>query len=101
MNAAAKASVNDIAAGQIKASKDSAKLIGAFTQWAEPSSKCDAHALVACLHKNGDHHAFDVPHSFEGACAQQTGCVWNDNSTYRHATEADAHRVKNAMQAIG
>jgi hypothetical protein len=99
MNRAAKASVNDMAVGQIKASKDSAHLVESFTKWAEPSSKCDAHAFLACLHKNGNAHAYEVYYNFEGACAKQSDCVWS-NTEY-HTTEADGYKTRKAMRQVG
>ena len=107
LNKAAKEMVNDIAAGQVKAVKNSAKLIGAFARWAEPGCECDADALVTCLQGEGVrggnvfnlHH--DRRHTLDSKCAKDTGCHlrhWRDNRPYKRAARHDEHKVMHAMK---
>lgn len=107
LNKAAKLMVNDIAAGQVKAVKDSAKLIGAFARWAEPECNCDAHALVTCLQGEGVKHGnpfnfhHDKRHTLKSKCAKDTGCHlkgWGKNRPYKKAVKHDEHKVDHAMK---
>jgi len=66
LNKAAKLMVNDIAAGQVAAVKNSAKLLGAYVRWIEPTSQCDAEALVTCLDTKGADKIASGMHCKEG-----------------------------------
>ena len=101
--------VNDIAAGQIKATKTSAKLIGAFARWAEPECNCDAHALVTCLQGEGVRHGnpfnlhHDKRHTLKSQCAKDTGCHlknWRENRPYKEAANHDANKIEHAMNQM-
>lgn len=97
--------MNDVAGGQIAVVKNLGKLAGAFAQWAEPGSECDAEAFVTCLQGERDGGAFnpkhEVRHAFRGECAKHTDCEmqnWRERRPYEHEGKHDIHKAKHALK---
>jgi hypothetical protein len=63
LNNAAKKMVNSIAGGQAAAVRNAGKLIGSYTKWLEPGSKCNADAFAKCL-QEVHHPGMNYPRHF-------------------------------------
>ena len=101
LNKAAKKSIDDIAAGQIKVVHNIGKLAHAFSHFVEPGNACDSQAYATCLTDNDSNprRAF----RFHGRCAKQTSCRhmdWHERKPYYHEGKHAARAAARGMEQI-